>query len=104
MKENFFRKQEDFDSLLNYLEKELPDFKEFEIIKKQDYKEGSSIYEVSFKCVLNDRLERLSYMIAIDYFYSVQYTREEFKENFVKVAQRTFNNRKKEDNEGETSK
>lgn len=85
----------DIDEFYGYLRSELPDCDFTGISKTEDYKEGSEIYEVSFKCSTLDRNEVLSYRMVVGY-PDCELTDEELKNNFVKVAKLTINGKKKE--------
>lgn len=85
----------DIEEFYEHLKSELPDFDFTSIHKIEDYKEESEIYEVSFNCSVLDNTEALSYRMVVGY-PSKKLTTEELKNNFVKVAEFTYNGRKKD--------
>lgn len=83
----------DIEDYEEHLKKEMPNIDLKGIEKIGDYKNDSEIYEVSFSTDILGKDVDLSYRILAGY---LNFTEEELKNNFVRVAQNTINNKEKE--------
>lgn len=86
----------DTSKYMEHLSLSLPDFNFTGLEKVGDYKEDSEIYEVSFDTEAKGRKIELSYRMLVGH-PDMEFTKEEEKANFVKVAELTYNNKVKED-------
>lgn len=85
---------------MEHLQKELPHLNFSGIEKIEDYKNDSEIYEVSFSKEVDGKHKDFSFRMIAGY---LGFTDEQFKENFVKVANLTYKAKLKEDAEEEES-
>lgn len=73
----------------NHLQESLPEFQFTELFKKEDYKDGE-VYEIAFK--KDDKEFRYNMLAGV-----LDFTEEQFKENFVTVARNTYKAKTKEE-------
>ena len=83
---------------IEHLQKELPHLTFSTIEKIDDYKNDSEIYEVVFSKEVNGRRKDFSFRMIAGY---LNFSEEQFKENFVKVANLTYKAKLKDDEEEE---
>lgn len=89
------------DEYMQHLQNELPDYNFTGIEKIEDYKEGSEIYEVTFKKEHEEIEKEYSYRMIAGY---LGFSDKQLKENFAFVARSTFKAKNKIDKQEDEEK